>query len=358
VIRLGVVGYGYWGPNVVRNFAEAPGCQLTAVSDMRPERLAQVRSRYPAVRTFADPNEMIADRRIDAVAIVTPVSTHYDLAMQALRAGKHVLVEKPIAATADQAARLVDEAAKRNLILSVDHTFVYSGAVRKIKEIVANQLGDVYYYDSVRVNLGLFQHDVNVIWDLAVHDLAIMDYLLPVQPIAVSATGIGHVPGEPENMAYVTLHFEANLMAHLHVNWLSPVKLRRTLIGGSRKMVSYDDLEPSEKIRVYDKGITVNGHADAAGAVAANGNGEGNGNGQRYAMLVGYRSGDVWAPQIALTEALSIETRHFVNCISNNLTPTADGHSGLRVVRMLEAATESMRASGRLVEFSSNRCAV
>jgi len=191
-----------------------------------------------------------------------------------------------------------------------------------------------------------------------VHDLAIMDYLLPVQPVAVSATGIGHVPGEPENMAYVTLHFEANLMAHLHVNWLSPVKLRRTLIGGSRKMVSYDDLEPSEKIRVYDKGITVNGHADAAGAVAANGNGEGNGNGQRYAMLVGYRSGDVWAPQIALTEALSIETRHFVNCISNNLTPTADGHSGLRVVRMLEAATESMRASGRLVEFSSNRCAV
>jgi predicted dehydrogenase len=247
--------------------------------------------------------------------------------------------------------RLVDEADRRGLKLAVDHTFVFSSAVRKIRELASGgDLGDVYYYDSVRVNLGLFQHDVNVIWDLAVHDLAIMDYILPVRPVAVSATGIGHVPGEPENMAYVTLHFDCPLMAHLHVNWLSPVKLRRTLIGGSRKMVSYDDLEPSEKIRVYDKGITVNGHG--------NGDAGTNGDGNRYAMLVGYRSGDVWSPQIAITEALSIETRHFVDCISNSRPPISDGHAGVRIVRMLEAATESMRASGRLIEFSSSRCAV
>src|SRR6266850_1503102 len=260
VIRLGVVGYGYWGPNVVRNFAEVPGCQLFGVSDMRAERLAMVRSRYPAVKTYADPNELIADRRIDAVVIVTPVSTHYDLAMQALRAGKHVLVEKPLAASSEQAIRLVDEAERRKLILSVDHTFVYTGAVRKIRELVTNEsLGDIYYYDSVRVNLGLFQHDVNVIWDLAVHDLAIMDHVLPAQPCAVSATGMSHLDGEHENIAYLTLFFQTNLIAHLHVNWLAPVKVRRTLIGGSRKMIVYDDLEPSEKIKVYDKGVTLNG---------------------------------------------------------------------------------------------------
>jgi predicted dehydrogenase len=361
VIGIGIIGYGYWGPNLVRNFFETPDCRVVSVSDLSRDRLAKVGPRYPTVETTTDYREMLRDPRIDAVVIATPVSTHFELGMEALRAGKHVLIEKPMTCDATEALRLVDEADLRNRVLAVDHTFVYTPAVRKIHDLASKgDLGDIYYYDSVRVNLGLFQHDVNVIWDLAVHDLAIMDYLLPFQPVAVSATGIGHVPGEPENMAYVTLHFEANLMAHLHVNWLSPVKLRRTLIGGSRKMISYDDLEPSEKIKVYDKGITVNGHADAAEAVAANanGDGDGNGNGNRYAMLVGYRSGDVWSPQIALTEALSIETRHFVDCISNNLTPTADGHSGLRVVRMLEAATESMRASGRLVEFSSNRCAV
>jgi len=265
-------------------------------------------------------------------------------------------MEKPMTCDVQEAQRLVDEAERRRLVLAVDHTFVYTPAVRKIHDLASQgDLGDIYYYDSVRVNLGLFQHDVNVIWDLAVHDLAIMDYILPVQPVAVSATGLGHVPGEPENMAYVTLHFDRPLMAHIHVNWLSPVKLRRTLIGGSRKMVSYDDLEPSEKIRVYDKGITVNGLADAT--AGEHGNGQGQGQGQRYAMLVGYRSGDVWAPQIALTEALSIEARHFVDCIATSRTPICDGHAGLRVVRMLDAATESMRASGRLIEFASHGCA-
>jgi predicted dehydrogenase len=328
---------------VVRNFAETPGCQLVAVSDMRPERLAQVRSRYPAVRTFADPNEMVADRRIDAVVIVTPVSTHYELAMQALRAGKHVLVEKPLASTAEQASRLVDEAARRNLVLSVDHTFVYTGAVRKIKELVTNGMGDLYYYDSVRVNLGLFQHDVNVIWDLAVHDLAIMDHVLPVAPVAVSATGMSHIEGEPENIAFLTLFYPNRLIAHLHVNWLAPVKVRRTLIGGSRKMIVYDDLEPSEKIKVYDKGVTVNGAS---------------GNGSKYRMLIDYRTGDMHAPQIDIAEALKTEAKHFVSCIESSQPTMTDGEAGLRVVRILEAATLSIAQRGRIVELDTIGCAV
>jgi predicted dehydrogenase len=349
VIRLGVVGYGYWGPNIVRNFADVAGCQLVAVSDMRAERLAMVRARFPTVKTYADPNELVADRRVDAVVIVTPVSTHYDLAMQALRAGKHVLVEKPLAASSEQAIRLVDEADRRKLILSVDHTFVYTGAVRKIRELVANEsLGEVLYYDSVRVNLGLFQHDVNVIWDLAVHDLAIMDHVLPSQPIAVSATGMSHVGNEPENIAYITLFFADRMIAHLHVNWLAPVKVRRTLIGGSRKMIVYDDLEPSEKIKVYDKGVTVNGNN--------NGNGIGNGNGTgntKYRMLIDYRSGDMCAPQLDITEALNTEAKHFIKCVEGGTPTITDGQAGLRVVRILEAATASIAARGRVIELDA-----
>jgi predicted dehydrogenase len=347
VIRLGVVGYGYWGPNIVRNFAEVPGCQVVAVCDMRPERLAAVRSRFPAVKTFADPNELVSDRRIDAVAIVTPVSTHYDLAMQALKAGKHVLVEKPLASTSEEAARLVDEAERRGVVLSVDHTFVYTGAVRKIRELVASEVGDIYYYDSVRVNLGLIQHDVSVLWDLAVHDLAIMDHVLPLQPCAVSATGMSHLTGKPENIAFLTLFFDNHLIAHLHVNWLAPVKVRRTLIGGSRKMIVYDDLEPSEKVKVYDKGVTINGQA---------GNGEVTPN-QRYRMLVDYRSGDMLAPQLDITEALTTEARHFISCVEGGRPTLTDGHAGLRVVRILEAATRSIAARGRIVELDAMGCA-
>ena len=348
MIGVGIIGYGYWGPNLVRNFFETPDCRVVSVSDLRENQLARVRARYPTVETTTDYRDLLRDPRIDAVAIATPVSTHFDLAMQALRAGKHVLVEKPMTLDVEQALRLVDEADRLNLKLAVDHTFVFTSAVRKIRELAsAGDLGDVYYYDSVRVNLGLFQHDVNVIWDLAVHDLSIMDYVLPAQPVAVTASGMGHVTGEPENMAYVTLHFDARVMAHVHVNWLAPVKVRRTLIGGSRKMIVYDDLEPSEKIKVYDKGITVNGDAAAAG------------NGQRYAMLVNYRSGDVWSPQIDITtEALTVELRHFLECIRENKTPLVDGHAGLRVVRLLEAATESMRNAGRPVELAGNRCSV
>ena len=342
MIRIGVVGYGYWGPNVVRNFAEVPGCRLAAVSDMRPDRLTLVQSRFPGVETFADARELIAHPGIDAVVIVTPVSTHYEFAMQALMAGKHVLVEKPLASTSDEALRLVDEADRRGLVLSVDHTFIYTPAVRKIRNLVTTDgMGDILYYDSVRVNLGLFQHDVNVIWDLAVHDLAIMDYVLPSQPCAVSATGMSHLNGEPENIAYLTLFFDTRVIAHIHVNWLAPVKVRRTLIGGSRKMIVYDELEPSEKIKVYDKGVTVNDNPD-----------------QRYRMLIDYRSGDMWAPQLEINEALAIEARHFIACIEERRPTMTDGHAGLRVVQLLEAASESMKARGRIVELDANRCTV
>jgi predicted dehydrogenase len=346
MIGVAVVGYGYWGPNLVRNFWEVPGARLISVCDLRPERLAGVQTRYPAVQITGNYPDVLSDPRIDAVAIATPVSSHYELARRALEAGKHVFIEKPMTATTDQAVRLIDEAERRRLVLAVDHTFVYTGAVRKMKELVESEsVGDLYYYDSVRVNLGLFQHDVNVIWDLAVHDLSIMDYVLPAKAVAVSATGVAHVAGEPANIAYLTVFFEQNLIAHIHVNWLAPVKIRRTLVGGSRKMIVYDDLEPSEKIKVYDKGITVNGHA--------NGDGE-----KRYEMLVGYRTGDMWAPQLDMTEALGLELRQFVKCVEARTAPLTDGHAGLRVVRILEAATHSMAERGRVIELEPTQCIV
>ena len=346
MIGIAVVGYGYWGPNLVRNFWEVPDARLISVCDLRTERLAGVQSRYPAVEITSRYDEVLADARVQAVAIATPVSSHFELAMRALQAGKHVFIEKPVTTTADEAERLVDEAERRKLVLAVDHTFVYTGAVRKMRELVDNgSIGDIYYYDSVRVNLGLFQHDVNVLWDLAVHDLSIMDYVLPQRPVAVSATGVGHVAGEPEDVAYLNLFFENKIIAHIHVNWLAPVKVRRTLVGGSQKMIVYDDLEPSEKVKVYDKGITLNG------------NGNGNGD-KRYQMLVGYRTGDMWAPQLDMTEALSLELRQFVRCILECRTPVTDGHAGLRVVRILEAATRSLADRGRVVELESSRCTV
>jgi predicted dehydrogenase len=249
MVKIGVIGYGYWGPNLVRNFAEVKDARVTMVADRRAERLEQVVRRYPGVRTTTDHNDLIGDADVDAVIIATPVDRHFDLAMAALAAGKHVLVEKPIASSSDQASRLVDEAQRRNLVLMVDHTFVYTGAVQKIRDLTRDgDLGDLYYYDSVRINLGLFQHDVNVLWDLAVHDLSIMDYVLQQPVTAVSATGFAHVPGSPENIAYMTMFFDTSLIAHVHVNWLAPVKVRRTLVGGSEKLIVYDDLEASEKI--------------------------------------------------------------------------------------------------------------
>jgi predicted dehydrogenase len=342
VINIGVIGCGYWGPNLVRNFSEVSGARVKIVSDFKPELLTKMQARYPAIQITTDCQNIFKDPEIDAVVIATPVSTHYDLALAALKAGKHVMVEKPMTATTEQALRLIDEAERRNLVLIVDHTFVYTGAVRKMQELVANNgLGDIYYYDSVRVNLGLFQHDVNVLWDLAVHDLSIMDYVLPNKPYAVSATGMSHVPGGPENIAYLTLFFESNLIAHLHVNWLAPVKVRRTLIGGSQKMIVFDDLDPSEKVKVYDKGITVNGNAEDA-----------------YQLLIGYRAGDMWAPRLEITEALHTEALHFIQCIREGDRPITDGTAGLRVVRILEAATQSMKQQGQLVKLDAVEVAV
>jgi predicted dehydrogenase len=339
MIGIGVIGYGYWGPNLVRNFVEVPDAQVVTVSDVRADRLAPIRHRYPAVETTTDFRELLANPRVDAVAIATPVSTHFEFGMESLRAGKHVLIEKPLAASSEEAIRLIEEGDRRKRVLMVDHTFVYTGAVRKIQELVAsNALGRVQYYDSVRVNLGLFQSDVNVIWDLAVHDLSIMDYVLPVKPCAVSATGMSHVSGKRENVAYLTLFFEANVIAHIHVNWLAPVKVRRTLIGGSRRMIVYDDLEPSEKVKVYDRGVTLNNGPESA-----------------YQMMVGYRTGDMWAPHLDTMEALRTEAAHFVRCIEDREPPITDGEAGLRVVEILEAATESLADRGAPVEIGPKR---
>jgi predicted dehydrogenase len=335
MIRIGVIGYGYWGPNLVRNFSDQADARVTMVADSRAERLAQAARRYPGIRVTTDAADLIADRDVDAVVIATPVGFHFELARAALRAGKHVLVEKPIASTSDEASRLIDEAASRSVVLMVDHTFVYTGAVQKMRELVASgHLGDIYYYDSVRINLGLFQQDVDVLWDLAVHDLSIMDFVLPQQPIAVSATGLAHVPGRPENIAYMTMFFEAPVIAHVHASWLAPVKVRRTLLGGSRKMIVFDDLEASEKIKVYDSGISVDPSPE-----------------NLYQMLVGYRTGDMWAPKLAVSEALHVEAAHFVDCVTRGARPQSDGEAGLRVVRLLEAASRSMQQHGRPVEI-------
>jgi predicted dehydrogenase len=331
-IGIGVIGYGYWGPNLVRNFAEVSGARVVAVSDLSAERLGVIHSRYPSVRTTTDYRDLLADPAVDAVVIATPVSTHCALTLEALQAGKHVLVEKPLAASVAEGERMLEAATRSGRLLMVDHTFVYTGAVRKIKELVdSGRLGRLYYYDSVRVNLGLVQHDINVLWDLAVHDLSIMDFVLGSEPDAVAATGATHIPGRPVNTAYLTCFFAENVLAHFHVNWLAPVKIRRTLLGGDRQMIVYDDLEPSEKVKVYDKGITLD---DGAGA---------------QALRVGYRSGDMWAPQLSLVEALKTEAEHFVDCIVRNERPESDGDSGLRVVRILEAATASLMQGGRPV---------
>jgi predicted dehydrogenase len=336
MIGIGVIGYGYWGPNLVRNFHETPGARVVAVCDTRAERQAAVQERYPAIGVTARPADLWNDPAVDAVVIATPVSTHFDLAMDALRAGRHVLVEKPMTAAVEEGRRLLEEADRRGRVLMVGHTFVYMGAVRKIKEIIGSGgLGAIYYYDAMRVNLGLFQHDVNVIWDLAVHDLSILDHVLESRPVAVSATGISHLNNAPENTAYLTLFFSERMIAHINVNWLSPVKLRQTLIAGSRKMIVFDDLEPSEKVKVYDSGINVDDSPESI-----------------YQMLIGYRTGDMWSPQCDRTEALRVEARDFIHSIEGNCRPVADGAMGLRVVRVLEAATQSVKMKGRLVELA------
>lgn len=330
MIRIGVVGYGYWGPNLVRNFSELEDAEVATVCDRSPARLAIAQKRHPSVEVTTDPARLLNSPGIDAIAISTPVSTHYELAAAALKAGKHVLVEKPMCGSVDEASRLIDLAEARRLTLLVDHTFAYTGAVRKVRELISDgSVGDIFYYDSVRINLGLFQSDVSVVWDLAVHDLAIMDYLLDRKPVAVACTGSAHVNSGVPDVAYLTLYFDDSLIAHVHVNWLAPVKLRRTIIGGNRKMIVYDDLEAYEKVRVHDKGIVVADKEEL-----------------NRLRAVGYRSGDVWSPAIDMTEALRAEAQHFLRCIEGTEQPITGGAAGLRVVRLLESASASLQSKG------------
>lgn len=335
MINIGIIGYGYWGPNLVRNFADTPGATVAAVADLDPSKLQIAKRRYPNIKATTDLNDLLQDPSIDAIAVATPVYTHFELGMEALKAGKHLWLEKPMADSSVQARKLVEEAERRNRVLIVDHTFIYTGAVRKMKEVMQDgELGQIYYYDSTRVNLGLFQPDVSVIADLAVHDFSILDYLLDEPPLAVSASGTKHFPGTPENLAFITMFYGSGTIAHTNVSWLAPVKVRQILVGGSKKMITYDDLEPSEKIKIYDKGVSF---ADDPQKLLE--------------MRVGYRTGDMRAPRLDTTEALRVEGQHFIDCIEQGTAPQTDGHLGVRVVELIEAATASMRSHGETIDL-------
>lgn len=338
---IGIIGTGYWGPNLLRNFSENEAATVSWICDLDAKRLASLGRRYPSARTTENYQDLINDPALDAVVIATPVDTHYRFALDALNAGKHVLVEKPLTSSVAQAEELMAAAAANSVNLMVDHTFVYTGAVRKMKELVeSGELGDLLYFDSVRINLGLFQRDINVVWDLAPHDLSLMDYIIGKEPVAVSATGSCHIAPGIENIAYVMLHFADEFIAHFHFNWLAPVKIRRTLLAGSKKMIVYDDIEPTEKIRIYDKGVTTT-------AIESESDRE-----DAYRTLVSYRTGDVWVPKLDGTEALRYVCDEFLNSIAEKRAPLTDGAAGLRVVRLLEAAQQSIKGNGRLVTLA------
>ena len=335
MVKIGVIGYGYWGPNLVRNFMECERAKVVAVSDGSSDRRALAGRRAAGARLFDSGTDLIRDPEIDAVVIATPVPSHFELAAAALRAGKHVFVEKPLAASAEQARRLVDLAEKHRRVLMTGHVFVYAGAVRKIHQLIeAGDLGSLLYYDSVRINLGLFQGGLDVMWDLAVHDLSILDHIWKASPVAVSATGVKHFPQQPEDIAYLTVYYSDNSIAHVHVNWLAPMKIRRTLIGGSRKMVVYDDVEGAEKVKVYDKGVSIAESPE-----------------QVYQLRVNYRAGDMFAPLLDNSEALKLEANEFIDSIEHSRKPLTDGEAGLRVVELLEAATQSLKSRGGVIEL-------
>ena len=333
VIKFGVVGYGYWGPNVVRNLDQFDGSEVVAVCDKSPAARKRIHKSYPHIGVVSETADLLSSTEIDAVAIVTPVWTHYELTKAALENGKHVFVEKPFTSDSAQAEELIELAEKKNLKIMVDHTFLFTGAVKKISQLLEEgTLGNIYYYDSMRVNLGLFQHDVNVIWDLAPHDLSIIDHLIKETPEAVSATGQTHLNGH-EDVAFITVYFPNKIIAHINVNWLSPVKVRTTLIGCEKKMLVWNDLEADEKIKVYDKGVHISSREGL------------------YNLLVNYRSGDMWSPQVEQIEALKQELAYFVDCIAKNQTPFNDGAAGLRVVKLLEAANQSVKQRGAFVRL-------
>ncbi len=334
MLRFGVIGFGYWGPNIVRNLMGIKDVAVKNICDHDPAAFKKANSLYRFVNVSRDPKSILKAKDIDAVAIITPVSTHFQLAKQALENGKHVFVEKPFTTTTQEAETLIQLAEKKKLKIMVDHVFLFTGSVRKIKELISKDtFGDLYYYDSLRANLGLFRPDVNVIWDLATHDFSIIDYVIKSKPLSISAQGVDHMGRGRENIAYITIYFDNKLIAHISVNWLSPVKIRTTLIGGQRKMLVWDDLQSDEKIKVYDKGVSVK---DKEGS---------------YRVLVDYRSGDMWSPRVDPTEALKIGLEYFVDCIRKNTTPISDGKAGLRVVQMLQAANKSLKAKGKLVKL-------
>ena len=331
MLRFGVIGYGYWGPNIVRNLRAIEGCEVEGICDQSPAARKRIQAAHPGIPVHSDFNELVKSADVDAIAVITPVWTHYELAKAALENGKHVFVEKPFTSRASQAEELINLAEQKNLQIMVDHTFLFTGAVRKIQKLLADDtLGNLYYYDSTRVNLGLFQHDCNVIWDLAPHDLSIMNHLLHKDAEAISATGQAHV-SEHEDIAFITAYFPDKMIAHVNVNWISPVKVRTTLIGGEKKMLVWNDLEADEKLKIYDKGVDVKSQEGV------------------YNLLVSYRSGDMWAPQVEQVEALKLELGYFVDCIKKGQKPFNDGCAGWKVVRMLEAATKSLAKRGELV---------
>jgi len=333
MIRIGAIGYGYWGPNVVRNLHTVRECRVVSICDTNPEALRCARQAYPNVEITSDSSQLFSSPQIDAVAVITPVWTHFELAKAALENGKHVFVEKPFTCTAEQADELIALADRKNLKIMVDHTFLFTGAVKKIRQLIEDgTLGRLYYYDSTRVNLGLFQHDINVIWDLAPHDLSIMDHLIEDKPEALVATGESHLNGIPD-VAFITVYFPGNVIAHINVNWLSPVKVRTTLIGGEKKMLVWNDLEADEKIKVYDKGVEMTNREGV------------------YKLLVSYRSGDMWAPRVEQAEALRVELEYFIDCILKNKTPFNDGVAAMRVVKMLEAADTSLKQRGQIISL-------
>jgi predicted dehydrogenase len=333
MLHVGVIGFGYWGPNIVRNFSGIDGAKVTMVCDKRADALQVLTRDYPNIKLTSNADDILTSPEIDIVAVVTPVSSHFELAKKALENGKNVFVEKPFTDTSEHAEELIELAEWKSLSIMVDHTFIYTGAVRATKNFIDNNtLGKIYYYDSTRVNLGLFQHDVNVVWDLAPHDFSIMDYLIDEKPEELTANGIAHV-NRMEDMAYITIYFQSNLIAHFNVNWLSPVKVRTTLIGGETKMLLWNDINPDEKIKIYDKGINIKNRENI------------------YNLLVSYRSGDMWAPKVDNTEALKLECKHFVDCIEKGQNFSNNGIAGLRVVKLLEACNESMKNRGKPVNL-------
>jgi predicted dehydrogenase len=334
-MKIAVVGMGYWGPNLVRNFLSTNGVTNVICCDTNPDVLESVAKKFPGIGICKNYDELLTDSSVKAVAVATPVSTHFELGRKALKAGKHLLMEKPFTATSAQAEELIALAEKQSLVLMVDHTFIYTGAVRKIKELMdSGKIGSLLYFDSVRVNLGLFQHDTNVIWDLAPHDISIIDHLVNTQPISVQATGARHYYNY-EDIAYLTVQYPDNLLAHFHVNWISPVKVRKILIGGSQNMIVYDDMEPSEKVKLYDKGVELKSKEDI------------------YRTLVSYRTGDMLAPKLDGREALSLMCEEFIECITTDRQPLTGASSALNVVRVLEAADKSLNSGGEVIELLS-----